>query len=70
MSTVFATPSGSAPQRQEIFAFQAIAFGASPDLIPGGKWPNDTYDWVVVLTFDSAGHLHSQRLVKETLTLQ
>ncbi len=46
------------------------AFGASPDLIPGGKWPNDTYDWVIVLTFDSAGHLHSQRLVKENLTLQ
>lgn len=46
------------------------AFGASPDLIPGGKWPNDTYDWVVVLTFDAAGHLHSQRLVRETLTLQ
>lgn len=45
------------------------AFGASPDLIPGGKWPNDTYDWVIVLTFDSAGHLHSQRLVKEHLTL-
>ncbi len=46
------------------------AFGASPDLLPGGKWPNDTYDWVIVLTFDSAGHLHSQRLVKENLTLQ
>ena len=44
------------------------AFGASPDLIPGGKWPNDTYDWVVVLTFDRAGHLRSERLVKEALT--
>jgi hypothetical protein len=46
------------------------AFGASPDLIPGGKWPNDTYDWVIVLAFDSAGHLHSQRLVHENLTIQ
>ena len=46
------------------------AFGASPDLIPGGKWPNDVYDWVIVLNFDSTGHLRSQRLVKETLTLQ
>lgn len=46
------------------------AFGASPDLIPGGKWPNDTYDWVVILTFDSAGHLHSSRLIHENLTLK
>ena len=46
------------------------AFGASPTLLPDSKWPNETYDWVIVLTFDSAGHLHSQRLVKETLSLQ
>lgn len=45
------------------------AFGAPPDLIPGGKWPNEVYDWVIVLNFDSTGHLRSQRLVKETLTL-
>jgi hypothetical protein len=43
------------------------AFGASPELIPGGKWPNDTYDWVVVLSFDSAGHLRSSRLIQENL---
>jgi hypothetical protein len=29
MSTAFTTPSGSAPQRLEILAFQAIASGAS-----------------------------------------
>ena len=29
MSTAFTTPSGSAPQRLEILAFHAIAFGAS-----------------------------------------
>ncbi|HEV2576705.1 MAG TPA: hypothetical protein VGU25_05800 [Acidobacteriaceae bacterium] len=45
------------------------AFGASPNLIPGGKWPNDVYDWVIVLNFDASGHLHSQRLIKETLPL-
>lgn len=45
------------------------AFGASSDLIPGGKWPNDTYDWVVVLTFDRSGHLRSSRLVHENLTI-
>lgn len=46
------------------------AFGASPELLPNGKWPNDVYDWVIVLTFDSQGHLRTQRLVKETLVLQ
>jgi hypothetical protein len=45
------------------------AFGASPDLIPGSKWPNDIYDWVIALTFDSSGHLSSQRLIHETLTV-
>lgn len=45
------------------------AFGASPDLIPGGKWPNDTYDWVIVLTFDRIGHLRSSALVHENLTI-
>ena len=45
------------------------AFGASPDLIPGGKWPDDIYDWVIILTFDSAGHLHSSQLIHENLTI-
>jgi hypothetical protein len=45
------------------------AFGASPYLIPGGKWPNDVYDWVIVLGFDANGHLHSSRLVHENLTI-
>jgi hypothetical protein len=45
------------------------AFGASPDIIPGGKWPDDTYDWVIILIFDSAGHLQSQRLIHENLTI-
>jgi hypothetical protein len=46
-----------------------IAFGASPDLIPGGKWPDEVYEWVIILTFDSSGHLQSQRLVHENLTI-
>jgi hypothetical protein len=45
------------------------AFGASPTLLPNGRWPNDTYDWVIALTFDSAGHLHSSRLIRENLTI-
>lgn len=45
------------------------AFGASPDLIPGGKWPNEIYDWVIVLTFDRSGQLHSARVVHESLAL-
>lgn len=45
------------------------AFGASPDLIPGGKWPNEVYDWIIVLSFDHSGHLRSQRLIHENLTI-
>lgn len=46
------------------------AFGASaPDLLPGAKWPDDTFDWVIVLGFDSHGHLAEQKLVKEHLTV-
>jgi hypothetical protein len=44
------------------------ALGASPEtLLPGGKWPDDTYDWLVVLRFDAAGKLSSQKLVPEKL---
>ena len=44
------------------------AFGATPaSLLPAGKWPDDTYDWVVVLHFDAAGHLQSQKLLHESL---
>ena len=45
------------------------AFGASPTLIPGGTWPDDTFDWVIILNFDSAGHLAKQLLVKEHLAV-
>ena len=44
------------------------ALGASPDaLLPAGKWPDEVYDWIIVLTFDAHGRLTSQKLVHETL---
>jgi hypothetical protein len=34
------------------------ALGAKPEaLLPGGKWPNGVFDWVILLTFDQNGHL-------------
>ncbi|HEY1735087.1 MAG TPA: flagellar basal body-associated protein FliL [Methylovirgula sp.] len=40
--------------------------GADPDaLIPGGDWPDDTYNWVIVLRYDKDGDLTlSQRVVE------
>jgi hypothetical protein len=46
------------------------AFGADPTaLLPGGKWPGDVFDWVVVLRFDHAGRLipGSASIIKEEL---
>ena len=44
------------------------AFGAAPDtLLPAGKWPDDVYDWVIVLHFNAQGRLDSQKLVREEL---
>jgi hypothetical protein len=44
------------------------AFGASPEkLLPGGKWPDDVFDWVVVLTMGPDGRLSSARLIHEQL---
>jgi len=31
------------------------AFGAPASLVPGGKWPEATYDWMIELKFDSDG---------------
>ena len=34
------------------------ALGADPAmLLPGGKWPRDVYDWVIMVSFDENGHL-------------
>lgn len=47
------------------------AFGIAPDsLLPAGKWPDDVYDWVLVLHFDDHGRPKSQKLVHETLQVQ
>lgn len=46
------------------------AFGASPDkLLPNGHWPDDVFDWVVVLTMGPDGQLVSQKLIHEQLTV-
>lgn len=46
------------------------AFGASPvRLLPEGKWPDDVFDWVVILHFDTTGKLDSQELLHENLTV-
>lgn len=42
--------------------------GGDPDaVIPGGKWPGTTYDWVVDLRYDGAGHLSGEKLIHEHL---
>lgn len=34
------------------------ALGAAPEtLLPGGKWPRDVYDWVIMVSFDENGHV-------------
>jgi hypothetical protein len=44
------------------------AFGASPEkLLPNGQWPDDVFDWVVVLTMGPDGKLSSARLIHEQL---
>lgn len=46
------------------------AFGASPEtLLPGGIWPDEVFDNVIVLTFDQEGKLTSQKLIHETLQI-
>jgi hypothetical protein len=44
------------------------AFGASPEkLLPNGRWPEDVFDWVIVLTMGPDGQLSSARLIHEQL---
>lgn len=66
------TPHGAHPlvawRHGQIPALLA-AFGASPTLLPNSKWPDNTFDWVVVLQFNAGGQLASARLVKEHLVL-
>ena len=47
------------------------AFGASPEkLLPGGKWPDETFDWVIILQFDGQAKLVSERRIQETLKVE
>jgi hypothetical protein len=40
--------------------------GADPDeLLPDGVWPDDTYDWVIALKYDSDGQLIEQKKIVE-----
>jgi hypothetical protein len=44
------------------------AFGGSPEkLLPNGKWPDNVFDWVIVLTTGPDGQLSSAKLVRESL---
>jgi hypothetical protein len=46
------------------------ALGAKPkDLLPGGKWPDSVYDWVIPLSYDQDGRLipTSARRINEHL---
>jgi hypothetical protein len=46
------------------------AFGASPEkLLPNGQWPDDVYDWVIMLTTGPKGQLSSANLIHEHLKI-
>ena len=47
-----------------------LAFGASPErLLPNGKWPDDVFDWVIMLNMGTDGQLSSARLIHEQLKM-
>jgi hypothetical protein len=45
------------------------AFGGDPALIPNSRWPEEVFDWVILLRFDHDGKLipDSARRIKERL---
>ena len=45
------------------------ALGGDPALIPNSRWPEEVYDWVILLRFDKDGKLipNSARRIKEKL---
>jgi hypothetical protein len=46
------------------------ALGADTNaLVPGGKWPPDTYDWVIALRYDGGGKLTSSQRIVEPAAL-
>ncbi len=45
-------------------------FGASPErLLPNGQWPDDVFDWVVVLNMGADGQVTSAKLIRQSLKL-
>lgn len=46
------------------------AFGASPeDLLPNGQWPDQVFDWVIVLNMGPDGKLTSAKRIRQSLKL-
>jgi hypothetical protein len=46
------------------------AFGASPEeLLPNGQWPDDVFDWVIVLNMGPDGKLTSAKRIRQSLKL-
>ncbi len=46
------------------------AFGASPEeLLPNGQWPDDVFDWVIVLDMGPDGKLTSAKRIRQSLRL-
>ncbi len=44
------------------------AFGADAKaMLPDGKWPDEVYDWVILLRFNNTGALQEQQLFHEHL---
>ena len=39
--------------------------GANPDeVLPDGFWPEDAFDWVIVLRYDGDGQLSEEKIVE------
>jgi hypothetical protein len=46
------------------------AFGASPqELLPNGQWPDEVFDWVIVLDMGPDGKLTSAKRIRQSLKL-
>ena len=46
------------------------AFGASPEkLLPNGQWPDEIFDWVIVLNIGPDGQLTSAKRIHQSLKL-
>jgi hypothetical protein len=44
------------------------AFGVVPEkLLPNGRWPDDVFDWVIMLNIGPDGRLTSAKVIKEQL---